>query len=162
MKIVRNTPDQLILRSVPWVIGIVLSGAILGLSAASLTGFLQTEYLFGTVMLLSALFVGVFFALFVRRDDLILDRSRNQIELRHATVFGRHKVRHDLTHLRNAIVQQQSAAGSGSKNDTALTFRVALVLEGGMDAGTHPVTEVFSDGNSALKAADAINNWLKQ
>lgn len=154
MKVVRNTPEQLILRSVPWVLGIIFAGAILGMTAAALNGLLEGDYTFALMMMLfGPVFMGLFFALFIRRDDLILDRSRDLLELRHATVLGRHKVQHKLQHLSKAMVQT-------SNSDNAKTHRVALVLESGMDAGVHPVTEVYTSGYGATRAVDAINAWL--
>ena len=154
MKVVRNTPDQLILRSVPWVLGVIFAGAILWMSAAGLNGLLTGDYKFAIIMMLCGpVFMGLFFALFIRRDDLILDRSRNLLELRHATVLGRHKIQHKLQHLSKAMVQSSST-------DNAKTHRVALVLEGGMDVGVHPVTEVYTSGYGATRAVDAINDWL--
>jgi hypothetical protein len=154
MKIVRNSPDQLILRSVPWLLGIIFAGAILGMSAAGLNGLLTGDVKFAAIMLLCGpVFMGLFFAIFIRRDDLILDRSRNLLELRHATVLGRHKVQHKLQYLSRAMVQT-------SNSDDGKTHRVALVLQGGMDAGVHPVTEVYTSGYGATRAVDAINDWL--
>ena len=162
MKIVRNTPNQLILQSVPWAFGIGLIAAILGVSAGSLAGFLTGNYLQGTVLLLSAAFLGLFFALFVRRDDLILERSWNLIELSHASLFGRHKVRHELQDLKEVIVQTQDSAPRGGSNSqyNGPTHRAVLVLDGGMDAGNHPVTENYAGGLGAKLAAEAINTWL--
>lgn len=160
MRIHTNTPDRLILKNVPWVVGIAIISGILGLTAWSLQSFLDGAYTRAIVLLLSGPgFLGVFFVIFVRRDDLILDRIANTIELRHATVFGRRKVRHDLYHLKEAIVQSNTGSVShGSAK--APTHRVALVLDGGMDAGTHPVTEVYYSGNAAERAAHEINGWL--
>lgn len=161
MKIVRHTPEQLILRNVPWAMAIAISAAILGLMAWGFFALAQGDYTQCVVMLLCAAFMGLFFALFVRRDDLILDRSRNLIELRHASVFGRYKVRHMLEHLEKALVQTQTTASRGAHSTGGgPTHRVALVLNGGMDAGTHPATEIYTSGKGAHRAVDAINAWL--
>ena len=162
MKIVRDTPEQLIIRNAPWAIGIVLALAILAMSAASLHGLGQGDYKFAAIMFACGpVFAGLFFALFVRRDDLILDRSRNVVELRHATVRGRQTIRHDLKHLAKAVVETQGARNRGSSTTgQGPTHRVAIVLTGGMDAGTHPITPVYASGNAADMAADAINAWL--
>ncbi|MFG5383753.1 hypothetical protein ACEWPN_21555 [Yoonia sp. R2-816] len=154
MTIVRNSPQQLILRSVPWVLGVIFAATILGLSAAGLKNLAAGQYDTAAMMFLfGPVFMGIFFAVFVRRDDLILDRSRNLLELRHATVRGRRKIRHDLHHLSRAMVQ------TNHSNDGE-TYRVALVLDGGMDAGIHPVTEVYTGGTGAQRTVDVINAWL--
>lgn len=158
---VRNTPDQLIIKSVPWAMAIMIAATILALSGVSIYGFLTGNYLQGTIMFLAGpVFMGLFFVIFVRRDDLILDRTRNKIELRHATVFGRKTVIHALTDLEDAIVQTQKANRNSSHSNNVPTHRLALVLSSGMDAGTHPVTENYMSGNGAQRAADVINAWL--
>ena len=156
MRIIRNTTDQLILRSVPWLIAVMLSIFLLGTIAFGLQAFFEGDRagaLWGGFLIPA--FLAVFFVAFVRRDEAILDRSRDLLELRHATLLRRHKVRHQLQHLDRAIVQTSSG-----KNGT--THRVALILNGGMDAGTHPVTPIYVSGRGAQKATDAINAWLVQ
>lgn len=154
MKVVRNTPDQLILKSTPWLFGLLLSAGILvsvSLGLSSIGRENWTDVFWGVIGVPA--FLALFMVIFVRRDDLILDRQQNIAELRHATFFGRKRIRHELAHLDRAIVQQGT-----SRNST--TYRVAIILNGGMDAGTHPVTEVYASGNGARTAADAINAWL--
>jgi hypothetical protein len=155
MKIVRNTPDQLILRSVPWLIAIMLSGFLIGTVSFGLTGLLGgnlQDAFWGLFAI--PLFLAVFFAAFVRRDDVILDRSRDLLELRHSTLRGRTKIAHKLSHLTHAKLE------SSRTSKGARTYRIALVLEGGMDKGTHPATPVYTSGSGAKRGVDAINAWL--
>ena len=157
MKIVENTTDRLVLKSVPWIIAIMLSGMLLAVIAFGLSALFagnMTDAFWG--LLAIPLFLSIFLFIFVRRDDLILDRSRNLLELRHSTFRGRTRVQHKLEHLERAMIQS-SQSDSGGK-----TYRIALVLNGGMDAGTHPVTAVYASGNGAKRGADAINNWISQ
>ncbi|WP_342068804.1 hypothetical protein [Yoonia algicola] len=157
MKIVRNTSDQLILQSVPWVIAIMLSIFLLGAIGFGLSSLFEsntTDAFWG--LLAIPLFLSLFIVIFVRRDDLILDRSRNLLELRHSTFRGRTKIQHKLEHLNRAMLQT-SRSSKG-----ATTHRIALVLDGGMDAGTHPVTPVYVSGNGAKRGVEAINAWLAQ
>lgn len=157
MRIVRNTPEQLILRSVPWVIAIILSGfllAVVGFGLKSLFEGHRQDAFWG--LLAIPLFLSIFIVAFVRRDDLILDRSRNLLELRHSTFRGRTKVQHRLEHLERAKLESSRTSKGGK------TYRIALVLNGGMDAGTHPVTPVYVSGNGAKRGVEAINAWLAQ
>ena len=157
MKIVRNTPDQLILRSVPWVIAILLSGFLLAVIAFGLNGLFAGnlgDAFWGLIAI--PLFLAIFLVIFVRRDDLILDRSRDLLELRHSTFRSRTKVQHKLVHLKRAKLESSRTSKGG------MTYRIALVLDGGMDAGTHPVTPVYVSGNGAKRGVEAINAWLAQ
>lgn len=157
MKIVRNTPDQLILRSAPWVLAVLLGGFILGSIGFGLNAFFaggRGETFWGLIGIPG--FLAIFLVIFVRRDDLILDRSRDLLELRHSTFLGRRKVRHALHNLDRAIVQTSNSGDGGP------THRIALVLTGGMDAGTHPVTPVYASGRGAARGVAAINEWLSR
>ena len=157
MRIVRNTPEQLIFRSVPWVVAILLSVFLLAVISFGLKSLFEgnkTDAFWGLIAI--PLFLSIFMVVFVRRDDLILDRSRNQIELRHSTFRGRTKVQHKLSHLAGAKLQSNRTSKGG------MTYRIALVLDGGMDAGTHPVTPVYASGNGAKRGVEAINTWLAQ
>ena len=157
MKIVRNTPEQLILQNVPWAIGLAFIVVTLCLVAGGMNALTNGDYKPAVMMLLvGPAGIGLFFALFVRRDDVILDRSRNLIELRHASVFRRSRVRHALSDLDKAVVETQHSANNRT------THRPALVLSSGMDAGTHPLTYVFMSGNWAAETAETINDWLKR
>lgn len=157
MKVVRNTPDQLILRSRPWLIAVVFGGLILGSVAFGLNALAAGnvgESFWGLIAIPT--FLAIFVACFVRRDDLILDRRLDLLELRHSTVFGRQKIKHKLSNFECAIMQTSNSGDGGP------THRVALILHSGMDAGTHPVTPVYVSGNGAKRAVDAINTWLRQ
>jgi len=155
MKIVRNTPEQLILRSTPWVMAALLSVFLLVMIAVGLNALSQGDIngaFWGLFIL--PLIMAVFLVLFVRRDDLVLDRGQNLLELRHSTFRGRTRVRHKLEHLDRAVLQSSRSTKGGT------TYRIALVLEGGMDKGIHPVTPIYASGSGAERAVDAINKWL--
>lgn len=157
MKIVRNTPEQLILRSIPWVIAIILSVFLLAVIAFGLNALFAGDHggaFWGLIAL--PLFVGLFLVIFVRRDEVILDRNRDLLELRHSTFRGRTRVQHELRHLERAKLESQESRKNGT------TYRIALVLNGGMDEGIHPVTPVYASGNGAKLGVEAINTWLAQ
>ncbi len=155
MKIVRNQPDILILQSAPWVLGgvlvaviILLTGLGLHLMAGGNTGAAILCFAFGPG------FTGLFFIMFVRRDDLVLDRQRNLVELYHANVLGHQTTQHSLHHLRRAIVQSRRTR----HGDPA--YRAVLELDNGVHRDTAPVTEIFVDGPDAERDVAAINRWL--
>jgi hypothetical protein len=157
MKIVRNTPEQLILRSIPLVIAIMLSAFLLAVIAFGLNALFagdRSGAFWGLIAL--PLFLGLFLVIFVRRDEVILDRSRNLLELRHSTFRGRTRVQHELRHLERARLESHESHKNGK------TYRIALILNGGMDEGIHPVTPVYTSGNGAKRGVEAINTWLAQ
>ena len=154
MKITHNTPDLLIIDNTPWLVGILLAGMILmpvgfGINAL-FSGDIQTGLL---VLILGGGFGALFFAVFVRRNQLVLDRRDNRVEMRRRTLFRQTSIRHDLRHLRRAIVQT-------SRSDNSDTHRMTLELDGGMDPGLHPFTSVYTSGKGARRGADAVNAWL--
>ncbi|EBA12349.1 hypothetical protein RCCS2_13669 [Roseobacter sp. CCS2] len=135
----------------------MLSAVLLGVVAFGLNALFEgnvADTFWGLFAI--PLFVSIFLIVFVRRDDLILDRSRNLLELQHSTFRGRTKVQHKLEHLQRAKLQSSRTSKGGT------TYRIALVLDGGMDAGTHPVTPVYASGNSAKHGVETINAWLAQ
>lgn len=157
MKIVHNTPDQLVLKSVPWVFAILFSTVLLGAVAFGLNSLFAGKFMPAFWGLIGIpLFISIFIVVFARRDDLILDRRHNLLELRHSTLRGRKRVQHKLEHLQKAELQSTYSRNNGTM------YRLALVLNGGMDAGTHPVTPVYTGGKGPKRAVDAINAWLAQ
>ncbi|WP_342076535.1 hypothetical protein [Yoonia sp. SS1-5] len=155
MKIVRNTSDQLILRFMPRLLAAMLSAFLLGSVAFGLNALFAGDgqgILWG--LLLIPLILAGLMAGFIRRDEVILDRSRDLLEMRHSTFLGRRKVRHKLQNLDRAILQTNRSKGN------ATTYRVALILKAGMDAGTHPATPIYQSGNGAARAVETINQWL--
>lgn len=154
MKITHNTPELLIIDSKPWLVGIILAAMVLVAVAIGLGMMMSGEVLTGIlVAVLGGAFTGLFFAIFVRRNQLVLDRRDNRLEMRRRTLFRHTRVRHDLHHLRRAIVE----TSRGDKQDT---HRMTLELDGGMDAGLHPFTAVYTSGRGARRGADAVNGWL--
>ncbi|WP_400086070.1 hypothetical protein [Yoonia sp. R78084] len=156
MKIVHDTPEKLVLSFVPWVFATVLSALLLGVVGFGLNALFTGDVSAAFWGLFAIpLFMLLFLVIFVRRDDLILDRDRNLLELRHSTFRGRTRVRHKLEHLKEAKLQS-------SRSENANTYRITLVLDGGMDAGTHAVTPIYASGRGAERGVAAINAWLAQ
>lgn len=154
MKVTRDTPDQLILDDTPWLVGLVLAAMILACAAIGLSLLGSGHAGRGLAILGFGLpFLGLFFGLFVRRNQLILDRVAGKVIHRRATVLGRTEVVHYLDNLDRAIIQ----TSRGKNGDT---YRMTLVLSGGMDAGLHPFTRVYSSGRGARRGAEAVNRWL--
>lgn len=154
MKIKNNTPDLLIIDNAPWLLSFLLAGSILmpvGFAINALfSGDIQTGL---RVLVIGGGFGALFFAAFVSRDQLVLDRRDNRVEMRRRTLFRQTSIRHDLRYLRRAIVQT-------SRSDNSDTHRMTLELDGGMDPGLHPFTTAYTSGKGARRGADAVNAWL--
>jgi energy-coupling factor transporter transmembrane protein EcfT len=153
MKIQRETPDQLIIENNPIWVAFFISIFALIFIAAGL--FVMTiEFWFGLWFAVCGVIIGVVFNIaFSRRTQIILDRPGNLIELRRKSMLGYKKRVWELRYLDRVVIQT-------SRSDKSTTYRAAMVFSDGMDAGTHPITFVYSSGNGAETAKTAINRWL--
>lgn len=153
MKVTRITPDQLIIENNPIWLAIFVSvfGLIFFGVGLSLLGSETTTAL---VFMAGGLGIGIGFnMIFIRRTQLILDAPRNLVELRRRSWLGYSVRTWALNNLNRAEVQ---TSRSGDTN----THRAVLIIDGGMDAGDHPLTLVYSSGSGARRAQAAINDWL--
>ncbi|UWQ75023.1 hypothetical protein [Leisingera sp. M658] len=160
MKITRNTPEQLILADTPWLIGIMLVFFILSFAGAGLGMLSQGGDLIwpGLIFTLAGGGMGALaFCLFVRRVQVILDRSGGSIVIRRQSVFGYSQAEHRLADLSHAEVESTTSRSEGR---TRTLYRPVLVLDGGMRAGRHPVVAAYTNGRGPQRLADAINAWL--
>lgn len=147
----------LVIDSKPWITGLIFIGAMIALAIAGIATYLEGEHLAGLGLGIGGTaFVGIFFAVFVRRNQLIIDRDAGEIILRRRTVLGYREVRHALEHLHRADVE----TNRGSEGSH--THRMVLMLDGGMDPGPHPFTTVYSSGRGAWRASKAVNDWLER
>jgi hypothetical protein len=156
MKVTRDTPDQLVISNSPWLIGLMLIIFILIFVGVGLFVMTTEEFWIG---LLFAGFGGGIgfgaFVAFVRRVQLILDRSTNSVTLRARSLLGFSEVRYSLSDLARAELDTTT----GSKGGTL--YRPVLVLTGGMSAGTHPILNAYTNGTSPHAMVAAINTWLE-
>ncbi len=157
MKVIRDTPKQLIIENNPIWLAVFISVFGLVFMGISLV-MLSEEFWVGCAFLMTGLVVIVAFNLaFTRRTQFIFDGPGNLVEMRRKSLLGFSKHRWALEHLDGAIVQS-------SRSDKTTTYRAALVFGGGMDAGavpgTVPVTFAYSSGKGADLAANAVNRWL--
>lgn len=152
MKVTRDTPNQLIIENNPvWLAVFVSLFAFLFIVVGIF--IVQAETFVGIAFITGGLVIGSVFNLaFIRRTQLILDRPKNLVELRRRSMIGYKRRTWELGHLNQAIVQ---TSHSGDTN----TYRAALVFDDGMDAGTHPLTLVYSSGGGAKRASAAVNRW---
>lgn len=161
MKVTRNTSDQLILENKPWLIGSMLIFMFVVFVGAGLFAISAGQLLSGSVFaLIGGGVSGLCFILLIRRTMVIFDRGTGTIDLRRKSMLGMTNVTHELKYLDRAIVE--TSRSTDSDGHTSVTHRCAIVLIDGPSAGTHPLTIVYSSGNGADQAANAINTWLSQ
>lgn len=153
MKIVRESADQLIIENNPiWLAAFVtLFGLVFLGIGLSVFG---TEPGTGLAFIAGGLGIAIGFnMIFVRLTQLILDKPRDLVELRRRGWLEYSSLTWELRYLDRAIVET-------SRSGDTDTHRAALVISGGMDAGTHPITWVYSSGRGASRAMNAVNGWL--
>lgn len=153
MKVTRDTPEQLIVENNPiWLaIFVSLFGLLfVGIGIANL----GNDPAMALPFILGGLGIAIGFnMIFIRRTQVILDAPRDLVELRRKSWLGYTRMTWQLRYLDRAVVQT-------SRSGDSKTYRAALIIDGGMDAGTHPITLVYASGRGARRGADAINGWL--
>ena len=152
MKILYNTPERLIVEHKPvWIAVFITLFSLIFIAV----GLLMTrETLFGLVFVGVGLFFGVVFSLvFVKRTQVIFDRTAQTVELRRKSLQRYTRRDWDLRHFERAMVQS-TTSDEGTK-----MYRPTLVFSGGMDAGKHPIVSSYQSGKGAQRLVDAINGW---
>lgn len=161
MKVVRNTPDQLIVSDTPWVIGMMLILFILAFGGAGLL-VMTKSFWPGLLWVTVGPGMGIFaFVVFVRRVQVLLDRASNRIVIRRQSVFRYQSVEHPLDELETAVLETTARRSKRTGSHSELT-RPVLVFARGMSAGRHSVVEAYSSGRGSRLLVDAINGWLRQ
>jgi hypothetical protein len=159
MKVTRNTPDQLIIENNPWLFGILLALIAFVFTCMGLLILASGAIFPGIAFLVVGLLitsVGTF--VFIRRVQVIFDRPNNLLEIRRKSVSGMDVVKHELSDFSHAVVQRnRMRSANGQPRQPA--YRAVLVLDKGMSAGDHPVTQMYHTGSGADRMAEAINTW---
>jgi len=155
MKVIRNTPNQLVVSNKPWLISTVLFLVILLFTSAGL----KTATLEPLIGIPFGLFAGsisvVCLVVFVRHVQVIFDRSRGQITIHKRSLYASSKETHSLPQLRRAVLETTiSAMDTGNG---APLYRPAL------DFGStrQPVVTLYTSTRSPARLVNTINSWLK-
>ncbi len=153
MKITRNVPDQLIVANVPWITGGAFIAFILIFVGLGMWLF-STGELGGIVFILIGGVTGsIFFALMVRRTQVIFDRNSDQVTMRERSVFGYKETHREFSDLIRAELEQQ-VGREGNK-----TYRPVLVFRSRGAEVPVPLVRVFTSFGGA-RVVEEINNWL--
>lgn len=154
MKVTTATPDLLIVEDKPVILGLMLIVFILVFLGIGLWLMFLGEIsglLFAVIG--GGLGFAAFFA-FVRRVQVVFQRPEGYVEFRRRNLFGASRVRHALTEIDRAEIDESRSSEGGS------TWRVVLVIGQGQSVGRHPITLAYTSGSGHHRTAEAINHWL--
>lgn len=165
MRIIRDTPEQLIVANRPWLIGSMLILFILVFVGA---GFLvatgEEENLWFGVLFggLGGGLGAIAFCVFVRRVQIIFDQSDDKITIRRQSVFGYSSDTHALADLTHVEVEETTSIQDGHRSTL---YRATLVLDKSTSAGGGsetriPIVAAYVGGPGAERLAQRINTWL--
>lgn len=160
MRILDTSPHRLTLEDRPWLLGIILTIAILFPLLLALATWRESLWLGFAMVLMAALF-GVAFGVFVRRVTVIFDRDTATVAIRTKSVLGPSETTHPLAQLSRASVEtsiSRSTSSNGGRSTTSRTHRTVLHI----GEEIVPLTLVYSGGDGAERMATAINDWLAQ
>ncbi len=150
----RNTPNQLIIADVPWLIGAMLIAFILIFVGAGFAMLADGEWwgiLFG---LFGGGMGAIAFVLFVRRVQIIFDRANDSIVVRRRSVFGYSQAKLKLSDLDRAILEHST------NSDGDHVERPTLVFGGGPKAGHFPIVDAYTNTGGPKRLVNAVNDWL--
>ena len=153
MKVTTKTAELLVIDDRPWLFGIMLGGGAMMFVFAGLKELVQGG-IGGIFFLLGATVFMLFFYFFVRRTQAVFHGREGWLEIRRRNLLGYKRIRHDLSEIERAMVE------SSSDGDGGVNYRVTLIIPRGQSAGRHPLTQVYTGGQAANKASEAINAWL--
>ena len=153
MKVIHNTSDRLVIDSRPlWPGLLAMTFIMVGFGVGWNMTFENGN---PSGVIIGSIFVGMgalAFWAFVRRNQIIFDRTAGTIEIRRKSINSQTRVVHDLADFDRAEVETSSSSDSA-------THRAVLVLTRGMSAGRHPLTHAYYSGGGAKRIADTINAW---
>lgn len=142
------------------VLGVILVVVIVFLAFLALVTVGESGWIALVLALMAALFTGAF-VLFVRKVTAIFDREAGVVVIASKGVLGQTETSHSLPNLSRAGVEtsiSRSTSSNGGRATTSRTHRTVLHI----GEETVPLTLVYSGGDGAERAANAINDWLSQ
>jgi hypothetical protein len=156
MKVIRDTPTQLIVENTPWMFAIML-GIMALIAFATAFILLFSGSLVGGILvgLVSAVIFPFTLYYVVQRVQIIFDTPTNTMKIRKRTLLRYTTIAHDLHHLSHAELDTNI-----DSDDSTQTHCPIFVLSGGMSAGRHKMTPTHQSGHGPKRIVDAVNQWL--
>ncbi|WP_156317393.1 hypothetical protein [Cypionkella psychrotolerans] len=156
MKLVSSSPDRLVLRKRPVLMGIGIAAAMLLFAAIWLAKFFSNDHSDLTVLALLFGLFGVVFIVFVRQEVAVFDRPSNSLTLRSIGVLGAREQSRPLAEVTKAVLETSANDGdsrAGPSHRAVLSFTSGPPL---------PLSAIFRSGSEAKTAVQQINTWLNQ
>lgn len=154
MKITRDSPDQLIIAYIPWVMSLLLAGFILIFAGVGLSLLFDGELVGLVFGVFGAGIGGICFVVFVRRVQVIFDRPKQTFTLRRRSVFGYKENTRALGDVDHAILEH-STNSDGQRLD-----RPTVVMKRGKGDLRVPIVTAYSNIGGSGDIVQAINRWL--
>lgn len=155
MKVTRKTVDQLIIADIPWLIGIFISLLILVFVGIGLSIVIDGELMGFFFVAIGSLVGGICFVAFVRRTQVILNRTTDKITIRQRSVFGFRENFYVLSELDRAELEDTT----DSDGDTM--YRPTLVFSSHGSSKRTPIVSSYTNTSGPGRIVDAINDWLE-
>ncbi|NCO86456.1 MAG: hypothetical protein GW886_07495 [Rhodobacterales bacterium] len=154
MKIVTDTPGELVLESRPWRFGLGMVAVYLVIVWNALKLIGNGGIIGGVAMIVfGAGFVWLMFHGFIRLEIVRFSRDAGSVSILRQGMSGRMSETIALRDVERAMVQTYDHGDSGP------THRVALVLRRGK-APTVPLMLAYTGGGGATRTTARINDWL--
>ncbi len=150
MSVKRNTPDQLIVADIPWVMGVLLIAFILIFVGVGLSLVISGEWMGLMFVVLGGGIGAIAFVAFVRRVQMIFDRPTDRIIHRRRSVFGYSEDIHPLSELKGVTLETSYSRKGGTM------YRPTLLLNG----DRVPIVQSYTNTRGPKKLADAIEAWI--
>lgn len=170
MKIVANTPDELILESRPILGGVFLTlGAlVIAFVGMNVIGAGNTGAGLAILVIGLGVCLGIFWA-FIRYEAIRFSRREAVVQFRSRSLSGRMAEDIPLSSVSGAVIETSmmtSTSNSGgrgrSRKTQTRTYRAALAMRD-KGATNRPLTFYYtSNEKPSQRARDAINAWLAQ
>ncbi|MEX0366526.1 MAG: hypothetical protein AB3N22_10685 [Ruegeria sp.] len=157
MKIIRNTPEQLILSYVPWLTGLFLIGILIVFLAAGLSELGKADKKIAEIayaLLMPVVVFGILFWGLVQRIQIIMDRPHDKLTIRRRTLMGHQVNSFKLSDFRCSEMQPSRFGGHNK------TYRPVLYFVHVDGTSIVPLFTGYSNWSRRMhRAVDAMNEW---
>jgi hypothetical protein len=170
MRVLRNTPKELILDDTPWIKGATLTVLCVIIIATGMQQVRLGEHPVWVGLLFIAIgtsICAIVFCLFIQRARVVLDRLNGRVAMHKRTIFRSDVQEFSLNDLIGAELEHAHGPTKGSirarRSGTVqshLPCRPVLVIHDFTGKNRHPIIVSYSKGQRPRRLATAVNDWL--